>query len=106
LTLPQRSKKKIGPDVSRSTRCASARAASGEPSRPPEQVERMQRAMWNALAAPRPPEHDVPAPKSELSFAAEWLELLRLQPAANGALVAAAAVLLATPLSALPWLFR
>lgn len=70
----------------------------------PEQVERM----WNALAETPAAAPDTLAPNSDASFAAEWLELLSFHPAANAALVAAAAVLLylTTPLGALPVLFR
>lgn len=66
----------------------------------PEAEARMEAALMRALDAPPSAPVEV-AP--EQSLTAEWIELLRLRPAANSALVLAAAAVLyfTTPLGAL-----
>lgn len=66
----------------------------------PEAEQRMETALFRALdAAPSGQAEVMP----DQSLAAEWIELLKLRPAANSALVAAAALVLyfTTPLGAL-----
>lgn len=66
----------------------------------PEAEARMETALLQALdAAP----DEAPEAAPEQSLTAEWIELLKLRPAANSALVLAAAVVLyfTTPLGAL-----
>ena len=66
----------------------------------PEAEARMESALFAALDAT---EHGAHAEIPEQSLADEWIELLKLRPAANSALVLAAAVVLyfTTPLGAL-----
>jgi hypothetical protein len=67
---------------------------------PPGAEERMQAVLFQALDAASFAEPEV-AP--EQSLTAEWIELFKLRPAANSALMVAAAVVLyfTTPLGAL-----
>ncbi len=66
----------------------------------PEAAARMESALFTALDAATPALEEAIA---EQSLTSEWIELLKLRPAANSALVLAAAIVLyfTTPLGAL-----
>ncbi len=71
----------------------------------PQAEQRMEAALMRALvgASPDVAPLDLLDTQPDQSLTAEWIELLRLRPAANSALVLAAAVVLyfTTPLGAL-----